>query len=356
MAELPAMPLFTDAYLGDTGHLTTIEHGAYLLLLMTMWRQGGSLTSDDKKLARIARMTPGQWARVRDTIMEFFHDEDGEIRQGRLTDTLNAVRQKSKSQSENARAKWRKNKASAYATAEPSQCQPDASKTKTKSSSSTKRKKEGADAPPFSDFWERSRETWKTLNAPAGGKAEAENAWKKLSNRERWVAFLVLDFYAASIRAQRTATFALNPKHVCRYLSHRLFREWEDQCTDDDDEAEERSADGRHDSVEHHATSPEPARREAGGDDHLGGLFPDGPPVHRADGRGDHAGRGDPVAATSDGGLAEVHHLDRWRRERQMPPDYRGADVPRRAAVAGELPDAMAGPIHGQPPRQSRFH
>lgn len=219
-------------------------------------------------------------------------------------------------------------------------------------------KKEGAGkpAPAFSDFWEKSRESWKTLSAPAGGKAEAENAWKKLSNRERWVAYLVQDFYLASIQSQRTATFHLNPKHVCRYLSHRLFREWEDQCTDDDDEAEERPADGRHDSVEHHAASPEPARSEPGRDDHLGGLFPDGQPVRRTDGAGGHAGCGDPVAAGADGGVAEVHHLNRWRIERQMPPDYRGADVPRRSAVAGELSDAMAGRIHGRSQRQSRLH
>ena len=43
MAEFPALPLWTDAYLGDTTHLTTIEHGAYLLLLMTAWRTADAL-------------------------------------------------------------------------------------------------------------------------------------------------------------------------------------------------------------------------------------------------------------------------------------------------------------------------
>ena len=41
MAEAPIMPFATDAYIGDTTHLTTIEHGAYLLLLFAMWRTAG---------------------------------------------------------------------------------------------------------------------------------------------------------------------------------------------------------------------------------------------------------------------------------------------------------------------------
>lgn len=65
------MPLYVADYLGDTGHLSTVEHGAYLLLMMHYW-QHGALPDDDRKLSRICRMTPDEWADIRDTISEFF--------------------------------------------------------------------------------------------------------------------------------------------------------------------------------------------------------------------------------------------------------------------------------------------
>lgn len=111
MAEFPAMPLWTDAYLADTSHLTTIEHGAYFLLLMVAWRSHDKrLPDDDAKLARYARVTKGQWARLRPVLQEFFKVQDGYWTQGRLTDEAEAVRQHRERQSAAGKASALKRK------------------------------------------------------------------------------------------------------------------------------------------------------------------------------------------------------------------------------------------------------
>jgi len=65
------MPLYVADYLADTGHLSTLEHGAYMLLIMHYW-QTGALPDDDRKLARIARMQVNEWSDIRDTMAEMF--------------------------------------------------------------------------------------------------------------------------------------------------------------------------------------------------------------------------------------------------------------------------------------------
>lgn len=105
MAEFPALPLWTDAYLGDTTHLTTIEHGAYLLLLMTAWRtRDCALPDDDRLLARYARLNTQQWKRMRPIIAAFFVVENGFWKQGRLTDERGAVERHRHQQSEKGKA------------------------------------------------------------------------------------------------------------------------------------------------------------------------------------------------------------------------------------------------------------
>jgi uncharacterized protein YdaU (DUF1376 family) len=113
MAEFNALPLWTDAYLGDTTHLTTIEHGAYLLLLITAWRRRATLPDDDAQLAKFCRMTPKQWARISATVRAFFHSENGELVQRRLKDEWEAVRQHSHRQSDRVKARWLKYKETA---------------------------------------------------------------------------------------------------------------------------------------------------------------------------------------------------------------------------------------------------
>lgn len=67
------MPLHIDTYLADTGYLTAAEHGAYMLLIMTYWRDGG-LPDDERLIARIARMSKEEWAESRDVLASFFKD------------------------------------------------------------------------------------------------------------------------------------------------------------------------------------------------------------------------------------------------------------------------------------------
>jgi len=107
MAEFPYFPLWTDAYLGDTTHLTTIEHGAYLLLLISMWRtQDKSLPNDDARLAKYVRLTPGQWKRIKPEVMRFFEVDGDVIFQGRLRDEAAIVKRRSNRQSHAAKARW----------------------------------------------------------------------------------------------------------------------------------------------------------------------------------------------------------------------------------------------------------
>jgi uncharacterized protein YdaU (DUF1376 family) len=68
----PWMPLYVGDYLGDTGHLTTTQHGAYLLLMMHYWRKG-ELPDDDRQLSKIAKLSLKTWCDYRSTLQDFFY-------------------------------------------------------------------------------------------------------------------------------------------------------------------------------------------------------------------------------------------------------------------------------------------
>jgi uncharacterized protein YdaU (DUF1376 family) len=88
MAQYPALPLFTDAFIADTTHLTAAQTGAYLMLLMCAWRSPDcKLPDDDDILCRYARMDKRNWVKNKNVIMQFWKkDESGFWCQGRLLD------------------------------------------------------------------------------------------------------------------------------------------------------------------------------------------------------------------------------------------------------------------------------
>jgi uncharacterized protein YdaU (DUF1376 family) len=84
MAAIPYMPLFVADYMADAGHLSTTEHGAYLLLIMSYWQRGGAFRAPDEqalnvRLANVARMSNAEWLRAFPVLSEFFQValEDG---------------------------------------------------------------------------------------------------------------------------------------------------------------------------------------------------------------------------------------------------------------------------------------
>lgn len=78
------MPLLVAKYLADTMHLSTEQHGGYLLLLMHAWMNEGALPADHEKLRRITRMSPKAWAEQKEDILDFLVEINGQFRQKRL--------------------------------------------------------------------------------------------------------------------------------------------------------------------------------------------------------------------------------------------------------------------------------
>lgn len=117
MTEFPIMPLATDSFGADTAMMTTIEVGAYALLMIAMWRAGGALPNDDKRLARCAHVTAAQWRRIKPALFEKFHVERDVVTSNEILRMIAAVRRRSQSAKHSADARWLKTKGSADASA-----------------------------------------------------------------------------------------------------------------------------------------------------------------------------------------------------------------------------------------------
>jgi uncharacterized protein YdaU (DUF1376 family) len=122
--KLPFMPLYVSDYLADTTHLTCDEHGAYLLLLMAMWKSGGSLPRDDIALARIARLPLPRWKKMSPNVIPFFQAEGAVLCHKRVSAEMANARDVSEARSKagkrgaEAKRLKRQETASANATAE----------------------------------------------------------------------------------------------------------------------------------------------------------------------------------------------------------------------------------------------
>lgn len=84
MAERPFMQFYGSDFVGDTLHLSAEQIGAYMLLLIAMWNARGKLPNDDKKLARISRLSLHKWRHVWPDIAPLFITTDEDISHKRV--------------------------------------------------------------------------------------------------------------------------------------------------------------------------------------------------------------------------------------------------------------------------------
>lgn len=91
------MPLYTGDYLRKTRSLKGAEHGAYLLILMALWDEGGELVFDENELREIARTHGNAWKKVWGKIQKFFTITDGKIRHSKIDEVLAETEKRKKS-------------------------------------------------------------------------------------------------------------------------------------------------------------------------------------------------------------------------------------------------------------------
>lgn len=82
------MPLYWAEYLADTTHLTTFQHGMYLLLIGAYWRRGGPIPSDPDFLVNVARTSKDKLARYGKPVLAMFTCENGLLHHKRIDNEL----------------------------------------------------------------------------------------------------------------------------------------------------------------------------------------------------------------------------------------------------------------------------
>ena len=115
----PWMPLYVADYLADTRRLRTIDHGAYLLLIMEYWRHGG-LPDNDEDLALIAGLNRDQWDDVRPRIERMFQPG---WKHKRIDTELSKAKDISDARKDAAIHRWSKRNANGNAKALQQECQ-----------------------------------------------------------------------------------------------------------------------------------------------------------------------------------------------------------------------------------------
>lgn len=112
MAQFPGLMLWTGAWVADTAHLSRLERGTYMDLIVLMWRTPGCrVPNDNAWLARHMRMSADEVVQeLRPIIKEFCQTDGNWLFQKRLQIEFVRAFKRSHSQSVRAKSRWERQK------------------------------------------------------------------------------------------------------------------------------------------------------------------------------------------------------------------------------------------------------
>lgn len=84
------MPIYIGDYLADTMHLSAEEHGAYILLIMHYWREGGAIDFDKKMIQNICKIS----GKKCEKIIDFFEVKGDKLFHKRIDEELAVAMEK----------------------------------------------------------------------------------------------------------------------------------------------------------------------------------------------------------------------------------------------------------------------
>jgi len=221
MTDFPYLPLWTDNYLADTRHLTTKQHGAYLLLMMTAWRTDDcSLPDDDRLLARYCALGIREWKVMRPVLEEFFEVKDSKFVQSKLKSLHVFAKNRQRSNTLNgskggiAKALKYNNGALANATISPKQNSSEALASKP---NHTKLNNKNIDAQKMFDEW------WDTYPRKVSKKA-ALSAFQ--------IAIKKIEFDVLMKATRAYATLDIDVQYIAYPTTYLNQERWNDKPTD----------------------------------------------------------------------------------------------------------------------------
>lgn len=227
MAEFPALPLWTDAYLADCSHLSDAEHGCYMLVLMAMWRAPMQRLPNDaawfsRKFGRSQQVIENEWFPL---MRELCQCSGNWWTQKRLRREYAYVSKQREAQSARAKHRWEKEKDVCRRNATTGNAASGSAPTPTP----TPLKKDTLSAVPadFARFW-ADYPTEKNMS-----KKRALAAWKKLTPEKRAAAQAAISGYRSYCEKNKSWYHTV---HAERFLSQERFEGYAVEQTMTDEE------------------------------------------------------------------------------------------------------------------------